>query len=139
MTGGAVVVLGPVGPNFAAGMSGGEAYLLVTDEPLEHRLNTAMVRTEDVSDERDRALLTRLLENHAAMTGSERARSLLAEGSELARRFVKIVPQEYAAVLDAAASRGEDLRMPLPPTRTTGGERPDHEPATAAAVLKNSE
>lgn len=117
MTGGTVVVLGPVGRNFGAGMSGGEAYVLCeggTDE-LEQRLNPAMVHTEAVGDERDRALLKRLLENHLAYTGSARARRLLAHWEATLGRFVKVIPDDYQAVVERYRDEGRDVRIPIPP------------------------
>ncbi len=113
MTGGAVVVLGPMGPNFAAGMTGGEAYLL-REDPLEERINTAMIRLEPVTDPRDLDLLQRLLHNHLVATGSHSAKVLLDQWPASAERFVKIVPEEYASVLAAAAASGKDLRMRIP-------------------------
>ncbi|MBA1147890.1 glutamate synthase large subunit [Ectothiorhodospiraceae bacterium WFHF3C12] len=127
MTGGAVVVLGPVGPNFAAGMSGGEAYLLGDDPALDSRINTAMVGVEPVTNPRDLDLVQRLLRNHLAATASRRAEELLVDWPDSAERFVKVMPRRYAAVLEAAAERGDDLRMPLPPAL-------EELPETAAAT-----
>ena len=102
MTGGTVVVLGPVGRNFAAGMSGGVAYLLAPDP---RRVNTQMVDLEPVTGA-DATLLRGLVARHQAETGSAVARRLLADWPGALARFVKIMPQDYKRVL-AAASRAE--------------------------------
>jgi len=102
MTGGTVVVLGPVGRNFAAGMSGGVAYLLAPDL---RRVNTQMVDLEPVAGP-DAALLRGLVARHQAETGSAVARRLLADWAGALARFVKIMPQDYKRVL-AAVSRAE--------------------------------
>ncbi|WP_148861065.1 glutamate synthase large subunit [Marinobacter fonticola] len=117
MTGGTVVVLGPVGRNFGAGMSGGEAYLLCENgdaQTLEQHINPAMVHTEAVEDERDRALLKRLLENHVAYTGSAQARRLLDDWDAAADRFIKVIPGDYQAVVERYRSEGRDVRTPIP-------------------------
>jgi glutamate synthase domain-containing protein 3 len=123
MTGGTVVVLGATGRNFAAGMSGGVAYVLDEDGSFAARCNPAMVALEPVLSEAEQAAgtaratwhlgeadevhLQRLLEAHAGLTGSLRARHLL-EGWEAARpRFVKVFPHEYRRALqDLAATSG---------------------------------
>ncbi len=102
MTGGTVVVLGKIGRNFAAGMSGGIAYLL---DPDLGRVNTQMVDLEPL-DAGDGALLQRLVERHRAETGSAVAGELLAGWERALARFVKVMPKDYKRVL-AAASRAE--------------------------------
>ena len=102
MTGGTVVVLGKIGRNFAAGMSGGIAYLL---DPDPGRVNTQMVDLEPL-DATDGALLHRLVERHRAETGSAVAGELLAGWDRALARFVKVMPKDYKRVLDAA-SRAE--------------------------------
>jgi glutamate synthase (NADPH) large chain len=102
MTGGTVVVLGKIGRNFAAGMSGGVAYLL---DPDLGRVNTQMVDLEPL-DASDGALLHRLVERHRAETGSAVAGELLAGWERALARFVKVMPKDYKRVLDAA-SRAE--------------------------------
>ena len=78
MTGGVVVVLGKTGRNFAAGMSGGVAFVLNLDGKFERRCNTSMVALEPVEEEADVALLKKLISRHARYTGSARARRVLA-------------------------------------------------------------
>jgi glutamate synthase (NADPH/NADH) large chain len=102
MTGGTVVVLGNIGRNFAAGMSGGVAYLL---DPDLGRVNTDMVDLERL-DAGDAALARGLVERHRAETGSAVAGRLLADWERALARFVKVMPKDYKRVL-AAASRAE--------------------------------
>jgi glutamate synthase (NADPH/NADH) large chain len=102
MTGGRVVVLGPVGRNFAAGMSGGIAYLLDPD-PL--RVNTEMADLEPVTAE-DGDFLRELIGRHQAETGSAVAAALLADWDSVLPRFARVMPRDYKRVL-AAAYRAE--------------------------------
>ena len=101
MTGGVVVVLGRTGRNFAAGMSGGLAFVL--DESHTHefarRCNRALVEVTAVDRADDRGLLRRLVEQHARYTGSARARSLLSRWDTALRDFVVVVPSEYRNAL----------------------------------------
>ena len=109
MTGGRVAVLGPTGRNFAAGMSGGVAY--VYDEVGDfttRRCNSASVSFEEI-DEADAAELRALVAEHAERTGSEVARRLLADWEASLERFVKVMPDDYRRVLDAAAERAGEL------------------------------
>ncbi|MFC4059952.1 glutamate synthase large subunit [Planomonospora corallina] len=106
MTGGRVVVLGPTGRNFAAGMSGGIAYLLDLDPA---RVNREMVEIEPLS-EADSAELRELVEAHLAETGSPRAKELLTDWDPA--RFSKIMPTDYKRVLraaEAARLEGRDI------------------------------
>ncbi|MFC0632366.1 glutamate synthase large subunit [Brevundimonas balnearis] len=95
MTGGAVVVLGRVGWNFGAGMSGGEAFILADQPDLETHLNAEAVTSLPVHGEAA-ARLRALLERHADATGSPLARRLLEGWTEAQRRFVRILPREAA-------------------------------------------
>jgi glutamate synthase domain-containing protein 3 len=124
MTGGTVAVLGKTGRNFAAGMSGGIAYVLDEDGLFESRCNLAMVTLEPVVAEAeqearlprelwhqgcaDEAILKRLIENHARHTGSAEARHILAEWAQYRPRFVKVFPNEYRrALTELAAKNGQ--------------------------------
>jgi glutamate synthase (NADPH/NADH) large chain/glutamate synthase (ferredoxin) len=100
MTGGRVVVLGPTGRNFAAGMSGGIAYVLDRDGTFAQRCNMGMVGFEDLSDA-DAIELRAMIEEHARRTGSTVAAGVLEEfGKLLAERtFVKVMPHDYRRVL----------------------------------------
>jgi glutamate synthase (NADPH/NADH) large chain len=96
MTGGTVVVLGPTGRNFAAGMSGGVAYVLDDDRALAGRVSKAMVDLEPLAED-DEEILRALVEEHVAHTRSARGRSVLASWGK--RRFVKVMPHEWRRVL----------------------------------------
>jgi glutamate synthase (NADPH/NADH) large chain len=100
MTGGTVVVLGTTGRNFAAGMSGGFAYVLDIDGEFAKRCNTSMVDLEPLSDPEDEARLKRMVENHARYTNSKRAQGILAGWSQYRAKFVKVFPKEYRRALD---------------------------------------
>ena len=95
MTGGVVVVLGRTGRNFAAGMSGGLAFVLDASHDFGTRCNRALVEVAPVTDAGDVALLKRLVERHARFTGSARARYLLAHWEESLRDFVSVIPTEF--------------------------------------------
>ncbi len=95
MTGGRVVVLGPTGKNFAAGMSGGVAYVLDEENHLYRNLNREMVLMEKVETRYDCDELRRLLEAHVRYTGSDKASQVLAHFSEYLPRFKKIIPEDY--------------------------------------------
>ncbi|SDJ59912.1 glutamate synthase large subunit [Billgrantia gudaonensis] len=114
MTGGVALILGPCGKNFAAGMSGGEAYLLDDTGDLAERVNPERVALEAVSEPRDIALIRRLLENHLAYTGSARAAALLDDWPTAVARLVKVVPEAYAEVVDRELARGRDIRVGPP-------------------------
>jgi len=99
MTGGRVVVLGPTGRNFAAGMSGGVAYILDEAGDFARRCNPQMVGLEKVEDPEDVAELRSLIERHVIHTGSERGRNVLAHWDTLLPKFVKVMPKDYKRVL----------------------------------------
>jgi glutamate synthase domain-containing protein 3 len=104
MTGGHVLVLGRTGRNFAAGMSGGLAYVLDEGSDFKLRCNTGMVDLEPLSPE-DASFVAGLLEEHRARTGSPKAAELLANWETSQTRFVKVVPTEYRRVLAELAKR----------------------------------
>ncbi|MEW6293286.1 MAG: glutamate synthase-related protein [Pseudomonadota bacterium] len=120
MTGGTVVVLGATGRNFAAGMSGGIAYVLDEEEMFAKRCNTAQVALERVlpaaeqpddgtrhRDSADEDLLKSLIEKHLAETGSQQARRVLDDWTNIRTRFVKVFPNEYRRALKEIAARRE--------------------------------
>ena len=125
MTGGTVVVLGRTGRNFAAGMSGGIAYVYDEDGKFASRCNTAMVSLERVGsaaeqqaaagrtllhrDQTDEALLKKLLEDHNRWTGSRRARELLDDWVHARQKFVKVFPNEYKRALAEMYEREVEL------------------------------
>jgi len=103
-----VVVLGKTGRNFAAGMSGGVAYVLNEDDLFEKRCNTAMVTIEALANKAtadshlgkaDTDILMSLVEHHARYTGSERAKTILANWAVWLPKFVKVMPTEYRRAL----------------------------------------
>jgi len=99
MTGGTAVILGPTGRNFAAGMSGGVAYVL---DLRRERINQEMVDLDPL-DDMDRALLHRLVSRHAEETGSAVAERLLVEWDTAVDRFGKVMPRDYKRVLGERA------------------------------------
>jgi len=113
MTGGAIVVLGETGKNFAAGMSGGIAYVYDPDGEFARKANTGMVSLDFTLEEADREMITRLVENHAEYTDSERARELLADWDAVLADFTKVMPDAYAEVI--ADRERDDVRNELPP------------------------
>jgi glutamate synthase (NADPH/NADH) large chain len=110
MTGGRVVVLGPTGRNFGAGMSGGIAYVYDADGTFAGRLNREMVELEGVDVEEDREFLRLLVERHTAETGSEVGRALLEDWERSLDRFVRVMPIDYRRVLEATARAEADGR-----------------------------
>jgi glutamate synthase (ferredoxin) len=100
MTGGRVVVIGKTGRNFAAGMSGGMAYVYDPDGSFKNRCNFETISLERL-DERDLQEVEELLKRHAVYTRSARAWELLALWQETAPKFVKVMPKDYRRVLEA--------------------------------------
>jgi glutamate synthase (NADPH/NADH) large chain len=126
MTGGVVAVLGETGRNFAAGMSGGMAYVYDPDGTVESRVNGEMVAVSRDFQRRDEAALRRVVENHAAYTGSERAAELLEDWDAALESFVRVLPDAYARALEEEADDvREDLPAPAPGTDT--GRVPDRD------------
>ncbi|MBA3328243.1 MAG: glutamate synthase large subunit [Solirubrobacterales bacterium] len=99
MTGGRVVVLGPTGRNFAAGMSGGLAFVLDEDGAFAGRCNPTMLDQLEALDEGDAIEVRSLVSEHAERTGSPLARRVLEAFDELLPRFVKVFPADYKRVL----------------------------------------
>ena len=116
MTGGAIVVLGETGKNFAAGMSGGVAYVYDPDGTFAEQANTGMVSIRDTLEAKDRGMLTRLVENHAAYTGSEKASELLENWDEELSNFTMVMPDAYAEVI---SDRERDDVRNEPPAAAT--------------------
>jgi len=132
MTGGTVAVLGKTGRNFAAGMSGGIAYVYDEEGTFAERCNTAMVSMEKVlaskeqetaidksiwhKGQSDEAQLKTLLENHHRWTGSKQARALLDNWDVARTKFVKVFPLEYKRALgEMAAAKAKALAVPVKP------------------------
>src|SRR5436305_1251118 len=106
MTGGRVVVLGATGRNFAAGMSGGIAYVLDPDGKFPARCNMELVEFEAI-EEREAQDLRRLISEHAARTGSPVAERVLRDWEETLPGFVKVMPRDYTRALAEMAADGE--------------------------------
>ena len=102
MTGGTVIVLGPTGRNFAAGMSGGIAYVLDDERGLAGRVSHAMVDLEPMALD-DEEVVRALVEEHAQLTGSVRAKFVLSTWAK--RHFVKVMPHEWRRVLTMRAAQ----------------------------------
>jgi len=111
MTGGRVVVLGRTGRNFAAGMSGGIAYVLDADSDFSDRCNRGMVDLEKLTDDDD-VLVRQLLTRHAGLTGSTVAQRLLDRWESMHDQFVKVMPRDYKRVLLAEARARAESREP---------------------------
>jgi glutamate synthase (NADPH) large chain len=103
MTGGRVVVLGATGRNFAAGMSGGLAYVLDPGGVFAKVCNKEMVSLARLEDEEDIALVRRMVERHVQYTRSELGKRVLEGWREAVSRFVRVVPNDYRRVLEAQA------------------------------------
>ena len=111
MTGGRVVVLGTTGRNFAAGMSGGIAYVLDRSGAFLRRCNREMVDLESLEQLEDVELLERLIRRHVKYTGSELGARVLGDWNDSLRHFVKIMPRDFKRVLhaqDRAAAIGRE-------------------------------
>ncbi|MGA1600929.1 MAG: glutamate synthase large subunit [Prochlorothrix sp.] len=101
MTGGKVVVLGKTGRNFAAGMSGGVAYVLDEAGDFANHCNTEMSDLESLTDPEEIADLRQLIQNQADYTGSVRAKAILEQWEAMLPKFVKVMPRDYKRVLEA--------------------------------------
>jgi glutamate synthase domain-containing protein 3 len=98
MTGGRVVVLGKTGRNFAAGMSGGIAYVFDTENALDRLCNKDMVEIETMNED-DKQEVKEMIEKHFRYTGSDPAEWILENWEVAADLFVKVMPKDYKAVL----------------------------------------
>jgi glutamate synthase (ferredoxin) len=99
MTGGSVVVLGKSGRNFAAGMSGGVAYVLDEAGDFASRCNLGLVALEKLTAPEEIEKVWKLIRSHQAYTHSERAAKILANWKDYLPKFVRVLPQDYARVL----------------------------------------
>ena len=113
MTGGRVVVLGETGANFAAGMSGGVAYVWDPRGRFPRRCNLDMVELEQLKDEAEGREIRRMIERHLEYTGSVPARSVLADWDRSVNDFVKVMPTDYKRVVRARAAAAESDRAAL--------------------------
>jgi glutamate synthase (ferredoxin) len=95
-----VVVLGPTGRNFAAGMSGGVAYVLDEGGDFAKRCNQQMVGLEKLQEAGEIGQIRLMIERHAKHTQSQRAAKILASWEEMAPKFVKVMPKDYKRMLE---------------------------------------
>ncbi len=107
MTGGRVVVIGKTGKNFAAGMSGGVAYVLDENRDLYTKLNKEMVLFSEVTEKYDIIELKQLIEEHVNATGSAKGKEILDNFDEYLPKFKKIIPHDYKRMMSAIASMEE--------------------------------
>ncbi len=121
MTGGTVVVIGPIGRNFGAGMSGGVAYVLGEAGDVAPRMNHALIALRTPSDA-DMAVVRALLEEHAALTASTVARDLLLGWDASPPTFTKIVPTEYERVLRGGGHSSAQTLEPPASSRGVAAE-----------------
>ncbi len=103
MTGGCVLILGPTGKNFAAGMSGGVAYVLDVENHLYRNLNKQLVKME-TPDKEDLDRIRTMLKKHVENTGSEKARGILEAFEEYAGHFKKVIPGDYERMMACIAA-----------------------------------
>lgn len=107
MTGGRVVVLGSTGKNFAAGMSGGIAYVLDEERDLYTRLNKEMVSLSNLTSKYDVLELKEMIEEHVAYTNSEKGKEILNHFGEYLPRFKKIMPHDYERMMNTIVQMEE--------------------------------
>ena len=100
MTGGRVVILGTVGENLAAGMSGGVAYVLDEENDVYRKLNRTMVSLEKVERNTDVMELKALIEEHVSVTGSPKGKRILEHFEDYLPKFKKIMPHDYKRMMD---------------------------------------
>jgi glutamate synthase (NADPH/NADH) large chain len=109
MTGGRAVILGPTGRNFAAGMSGGVAYIWDPEGEFAPNCNMEMVELESMEDADDIAELQGLIEEHAERTGSNVATEVLGNWNTALGQFVKVMPTDYKRVLAERKQREQEI------------------------------
>ena len=111
MTGGEAVVLGEFGRNFAAGMSGGIAYLFSDDGTFDDKkFNLEMVELEDLT-EKDHLRVNELLNNHLDYTNSSRAASILEDWNINKKKFIKVMPTDYKRALALLEKEAEEAKI----------------------------
>ncbi|HEY5648799.1 MAG TPA: glutamate synthase-related protein, partial [Nitrospiria bacterium] len=110
MTGGRVVVLGKTGRNFAAGMSGGTAFVLDQDGDFQKRWNMGLVELGPVANVEDKAVLKKMIEDHLRFTGSLTAKKILDDWEGFLPKFVRVIPVIYRKILEEkkAEARGKE-------------------------------
>ncbi|HAQ52245.1 MAG TPA: glutamate synthase subunit alpha, partial [Lachnospiraceae bacterium] len=107
MTGGVAVILGPTGKNFAAGMSGGVAYVLDEQSKLYKNLNKQLVSMENVESKVDKEELKSIIEEHVALTDSIKGKEILEDFENSVKHFKKIIPADYKVIMKEIAHQKE--------------------------------
>ena len=106
MTGGHVVILGPTGRNFGAGMSGGIAFVFDPDQSFERKFNDSMADLFSlVPDSEDDIELKRIITNHVKYTESEVGTALLTDWDNAVKKFKKVLPRDYARIIEEQAKK----------------------------------
>ncbi len=113
MTGGVVVILGNTGKNFAAGMSGGMAFVFDENGHFPKRVNREMVDLDPLSIE-DFEVLKKLIENHFSYTNSKKAKMILDDWENQKARFIKVMPRDYKRVLEKRKKQKKEAPVPIP-------------------------
>lgn len=134
MTGGRVVILGGTGRNFAAGMSGGIAYVLDLNGTFKQNVNTEMVELETVNDDERVAELRDLIEDHRHYTGSEIADRVLKNFNQYLPKFVMVMPVEYRNLLQKAKAEKEQAA-----TKQEVKKCDNHPPVPSEPVVEDVE
>uniref|UniRef100_J3M9K5 glutamate synthase (NADH) n=1 Tax=Oryza brachyantha TaxID=4533 RepID=J3M9K5_ORYBR len=148
MTGGIAVILGKTGRNFAAGMSGGIAYVYDVDGKFRSRCNYELVDLYDVVEEDDIITLRMMIQQHRLHTKSDLARYMLSNFDNLLPKFVKVFPRDYKRVLDKlkAEKAAEEAKQKLEATKASNGisvktekvinEKPSNRPSRVSNAVK---
>ena len=103
MTGGRVVVLGQVGRNFAAGMTGGTAYVFDQEADFKDKVNGEMVELDYLTETEDEAVVKEMVEEHLKYTGSDRAAEILNNWLDYREKFIRVMPRDYQRMINAIA------------------------------------
>jgi glutamate synthase (NADPH/NADH) len=127
MTGGRVVILGETGRNFAAGMSGGIAYILDFKQNFASKVNTEMVELSGLSDPLEIAWVRGLIEDHYHYTGSEIAKRVLLDFRRALPRFVKVLPTDYKRILEEEAAKAAQAKAGITMPEQTAQKKVDSE------------
>ncbi|KAJ9227599.1 hypothetical protein DTO169C6_240 [Paecilomyces variotii] len=142
MTGGRVLILGSTGRNFAAGMSGGIAYVLDVKQDFHSKVNMEMVEVSGLEDPAEIAFVRGLIEDHHHYTGSELAARILLDFTRALPRFVKVLPIDYKRVMEeeaakAKAAKKAEFSLPQLPGTPASAEKtkPAHEEGKKADLL----
>jgi glutamate synthase (NADPH/NADH) large chain len=111
MTGGTVVVLGKTGRNFAAGMSGGVAYVLDEDNALYSRCNMEMIEVEEITDSNDLNKLYSMIDEHLKLTNSKKAAKIISEWDKYSSKFKKVIPSAYKSIIEKMKHEKECIKV----------------------------